>query len=210
MSRLYILDFDRTLFDTDRFQRDIVRVVMPGNPQAFIEAIPSFTDSQTGLYDLIEQARSQAGISKSQLIALMDEKMPDDDYCFPDVAPWIKSHTTDGVSLTILSVGAPDYQGLKFARAPSCAHISKRLVNSAKGALLGHELTGQKQPYRVSFVSGTYNEIFLVDDRMDHLDKLQDTPGLTTVHVARPDGKYSTSPVSSNINVTITQFGELE
>jgi hypothetical protein len=71
-------------------------------------------------------------------------------------------------------------------------------------------LKGQKRPYTISLAPGTFDEIFLVDDRTDHLEGLQDIEGLTTVFVARPDGKYSTMPVSNNINITISQLGELE
>jgi methionine salvage enolase-phosphatase E1 len=183
---------------------------MPKDPESFNAAIATFTDPRTNIYDVFGHAQSQAGYSKQELIDLLEEKMPDDDYCFPDVAPWIKRHRTEGVSLVILSVGTPEYQSLKFRRAPSCAHIPKHVVTDTKGDLLRPELKGQKRPYTISLAPGTFDEIFLVDDRTDHLEGLQDIEGLTTVFVARPDGKYSTMPVSNNINITISQLGELE
>jgi len=207
--RLYLLDFDRTLFDTTKFQEVIGRILSPEDPQAFHRDIPKYSDERTGYYSVMKQAQTMTGLSRDQTLALFAKHIPDEEYCYTDVPRWIKDHKKPGVALAIITVGGPDYQGLKFEHAPCLNGIPKHLIKDSKSGLLAAELKGQSLPYHVSYVPGSFDEIYLVDDRRDHLDGLGHLPGVTPVHLARPGGKYSTDPASNETMHEIKDFGEL-
>jgi hypothetical protein len=208
--RLYLLDFDRTLFDTARFQEDVFRILSPKDPDAFAREVPSFTDERTGLYDIYDQAMHVTGLSKSEVKALFDKNIPDTDYCFPDVPPWIDAHAKKGVAMAIITVGGPDYQALKFERAPSLQGVTKHLINDSKSDLLARELDGQVPPYRISYMPGNFDEIWLIDDRLDHLEGLSHLKGVTPVHLKRSGGKYADAWEPIDVTHIINDFGELE
>jgi hypothetical protein len=212
MKRLYLVDFDRSLFDTARFQADLFRAVTGGdqNRQAKFESdIPQYSDPATGFYDFFKHAVAFTGLSHAQLDAQLEAGLRDPDYSFPDARRWVGAPRAAGEQIVILTVGGPDYQNLKFKHAPGLSRLPHHIINANKSALLAKALWGQhRPPYTVKYAPGRFDEIILIDDVATHLQHLPALPGISGIHLVRPDGKYSHIPAPSGIR-TITNLGEL-
>lgn len=211
MKRLFLIDFDRSLFDTARFQNDLTLALTEGNAaeqKQFIESIPQFSDPATGFYDFFEHATARTGLTHSQLLDRLQTGIGETDYTFADARDWIASRS-DRDKVVIVSVGGPDYQALKFKYAPSLGHITRHVIKENKSLLLKQELNHfHTPPYSVTFTPGRYDEIFLVDDATAHLKYMPDLPGVSGIHLARPGGKYSHHHAPSGMR-TISNLGEL-
>jgi hypothetical protein len=212
MKRLYLADFDRSLFDTARFQNDLFRKFTSGDSAReteFIAAIPSFSDPATGFYDFFEHAGAYTGMTRSQIIEHIKATIPDPDYTFPDSREWVARQRESDDAIVILTVGSRDYQNLKFTYAPSLGHLPYNVINANKSQFLHAELAGrQVPPYSVSFTPGSFDEIILIDDSAVHLQHLPSSAGILGIHLVRPGGKYSHLSAPPGMR-TISNLGEI-
>lgn len=211
MKRLYLVDFDRSLFDTARFQTDLTRALTEGDTAqeaAFVAGIPRYSNSKTGFYDFFEHASATASLHRAQIMERLEAGIPEPDYTFDDAREWASRHQGRH-DIVILSVGGADYQALKFKYAPSLGHLPRHVIRENKSLLLQEDLAGSSTPpYSIRFAPGRFDEIVLIDDLATHLQHLPGLPGISGIHLARAGGKYSHLPAPANMK-TIRNLGEL-
>ena len=209
MKRLYLIDFDRTLFDTASFQVDLFRALTQGNSESeatFVKTIPDYSNPDTGFYDFFEHASSHTGLNREQILARVEKHLAHD-YTFPDAPACLNNHVND--QIVIVTVGGKGYQELKFRHSPSLKHMPRHVISGNKGRLLTKELAIQtRPPYSISLAPGSFDEIILVDDvpvHLEHMPVLRDVSGIRLV---RDGGKYSHLPSPAGVR-TIRNLGEL-
>jgi hypothetical protein len=209
---LYILDFDRTLFDTYRFFRDIVQALQRTHTldlAQFDATYHSFIEPATGGYDPHAHHGHLLGLSAHELDAIITHELGDANYLFPDADDWLQRHLHDpDTDLIIVTVGRPRYQELKFHHAPTVTPLRKIVVQTNKGRLIHDHLAHRGGDYGLDFLDQPYETITLIDDAADTFTALGPTDRITGIRIARPGEKYSDRPAPPHIR-QITNFGDL-
>jgi hypothetical protein len=209
---LYILDFDRTLFDTHRFFEDMqsaLRRTHQLNTKAFIDTFETFMEPKTGGYDPHRHHEHLLGLTADELDEVISHELDGRDYTFPDAAQWLDRHIHDQMEdLIVVTMGRPRYQALKFRHARETQSLHKIVVNTNKGALIRHHLTEGGGEYDLHFLDKPYEQMTLIDDSADTFTALGAIDKITGIRIARPGQKYTEIPTPPHIR-HITSFGEL-
>jgi hypothetical protein len=199
--RLYILDLDRTLFDTKRFFDDLLAALGRSHgldPDKAKASMAEFVDPEAGGYDPHGHHEKLLGLSADQLDALITRELSGRDYLFPDATAWLEDKRADKDNeFVILTQGRPRYQQLKLAHAAAARSLPMVVVPSDKAGQIRSRYAGRP-----------YDQITLVDDSAEVFEELAGTRGITLVRIARPGEKYSDRPCPPHIT-QITNFGEL-
>jgi FMN phosphatase YigB (HAD superfamily) len=213
MSRsLYILDLDRTLFDTHRFFRDIMHTLQRTHSldmAQFDATYRAFIEPASGGYDPHAHHEHLLGITAHELDELITQELGDTSYLFPDADEWLKRHIKNpDIDLVVVTMGRPRYQELKFHHAPTIKPLRKVVVRTNKGEVFRHHLENGASQYGLDFLDYPYEQITLIDDAVGTFTALGNTPRITGIRIARPGEKYSDLPTPPHVR-EITNFGEL-
>lgn len=206
---LYILDFDRTLFDTTAFTADLRSVLhrshrVPGD--RFDQIMIRYLNPSGQLYDLAAEAAALAGITATELQTLAANALAGRDYLFPDATDWLRRHQAD--QLAIITTGHRNFQTFKLQFAPTLHHLPRLIIPDNKAQYVASQISGQTPPFTLDFLDNVFDHIYLVDDNPDTFAGLLSTPGLTCIRLARPGQRFASQPTPSGIT-TITSFKEL-
>jgi hypothetical protein len=209
---LYILDFDRTLFDTRRFVDDMKAALGRTHQldaQAYSDTFATFFDLETGGYDPHRHHEKLLGLSADELDRVVSTELDGQDYTFPDAAAWLHRHMqAPAEDLIVITMGRPRYQALKFDHAATCGSLRKIVVATNKGDIIRRHLAEGGGEYGMDFLDEPYGRITLIDDSADTFAALGSTDRITGIRIARPGQKYTELPTPPHVR-HITSFGEL-
>ncbi len=205
---LYLLDFDRTLFDSERFLTDTLELLHNQTGldiPAFRTAMPTWREGE--LYFFYDQVKTTCGLNPTQLEHLVSTHLGDD-YVFADVAPWLATRQPHD-SITIVTVGLEPFQQLKFNHARILAGLPRIILQINKGTLLasGWQEKGTGR-YHTSLATGEYNQVTLVDDNPATFVALGTSLPINTYHLARPGQLYANLPTPTGTR-RISQLNEI-
>jgi hypothetical protein len=209
-ARLYIVDLDRTIFDTRRFLAAVKGVIVQEHhldPGAFDRTMASFIDPESG-YDAHKHYTDLTGQGPNQLDELVARTLHDQDFAYPDATAWIKARDPHHEHVVILTTGRRRYQQLKFRHAPAIRDLHKVIVNTNKGIIIRRHLHEGVGEYNLDFLNQPYAAITLIDDSADTFTALGDIPAITRIRILRPGEKYSDRPTPPHVS-QIASFGEL-
>ncbi len=164
--RLYILDFDRTIFDTLLFYTDIASVMQAKHDldlDLFKQTYEQFFDAESGGYDIHAHHTNFVGITADEFDDVITNNLAGRDYRFADAAVWMDRRDPSD-DLIIITMGIPRYQKLKFAHCSGLDGLTKVIVPSNKGALLRRHLEGEDTSHNLSFLDKPDRQLLLIDD----------------------------------------------
>jgi FMN phosphatase YigB (HAD superfamily) len=179
-----LLDFDHTLFDTDRFFWVDLKATFArfGVPEAAweksYEAIWPNGYSLAKHLDELERRGVIAGDSiKRTMLATLQAAFSDlRPYLFPDVDAFLDAARHRGYELILLSFGDPAWQSYKV-RASGLASSFQKIVYTAKHGGKGELL---------DFLGASYADLLAIDNNPADLDSMKAShPGLLTHLICR-------------------------
>jgi hypothetical protein len=209
MGRLYLLDLDRTLFNTKLFFADTLGLLAARHsldPAAFRADMPHYRQGE--FYDFYGQIKVMTGLSQADLDRLVAEQLSDEAYLYADVAPWLQARRA-GETVAVITVGQEPFQQLKLRHAHGLNGLPQTIIPTNKGAYIGQQLqiVGDNQ-YRLDFVPGEYDALTLVDDNPATFLGLGQTTPITTYHMARAGEAYTQEPTPPGVT-RITSLADL-
>jgi FMN phosphatase YigB (HAD superfamily) len=207
---LYILDLDRTIFDTHRFFAAVRNAIITEHqldPGEFDRTMPSFTDPESG-YDAHKHYTSLTNRGPDQLDELIQHKLHGQDFAYADATTWIKARNPRRDDVVILTTGIIRYQKLKFHHAPITRELHKVIVATNKGAIIRRHLHERVGEYNLDFLDQPYSDIMLIDDSAGTFTALGPGTSIIGVRICRPGEKYSNHPTPPHVR-HIVSFGEL-
>jgi phosphoglycolate phosphatase-like HAD superfamily hydrolase len=192
--RAFFLDFDHTLFDTDRFFWVDVRATFAQfridarSWEESYEAIwPTGYSLEKHLEYLADHGQVERGVQGLVKRALENAFADLRLYLFPDVEPFLARVKRRGIHLFLLSFGDPSWQGYK--------------VKGAQISDFFQEIfTTEREEAKVEVVGGVvrrFPQTVVVDNNPRELDRIKAVyPQLTTVWINRvpPEAMRSTDP----------------
>lgn len=204
--RICFLDFDHTLFDTDKFfhidvrerflalgiditlwERTYEEVCLSGYTlEKHIETISASSGQQFPLQEM-------RGIIQNEFSNL-------EHYLFPDVVPFLQSFDETQAHLAILSFGNPEWQKYKI----EASHIAQYFQflfftergNSKRGVVADHV--------------NTYRDIIVIDNHPQELDVIKDcNPNTRTFWMNRVPQKDSLKKLPRNSFLEAKKYMEM-
>jgi hypothetical protein len=169
--RAILLDFDHTLFDTDRFfwvdlQSAFARFGVPDEAwEKSYEAIWPVGYSLAKHLDELERLGVIAGqdIRRTMLDTLEADFSDLRPYLFPDVPAFLEAARQRGFDLILLSFGDPAWQSYKV-RASGLAPLFQKIVYTVKQSGKGELLDD---------LSSSYAELCAIDNNPADLDSMK-------------------------------------
>jgi phosphoserine phosphatase len=208
---LFILDFDRTIFDTKRFYTDVATVMQTEHHldvDLLKRTYDAFFDPEAGGYNIHAHHEHLLGLTADQFDETIRHHLGNHDYRFPDAAAWMDEHRETDDDLVIITMGLPRYQKLKFAHCSGLDGITKVIMPSNKGALLKRHIKGEDTTHDFSFLDQPYDHTYLIDDSAETFTALGVEPTITGIRLVREGQRYSTIPTPPGIR-EIKSFGDL-
>ena len=195
MRHLVISDYDRTLFDSGRYERAIRQILHDEfhlDPVAFGKEIHARTDA--GGYDLFAHLADH-NISASTAHSIITDTLGAESFLYPDAVHFLRQMSAlPEIDLAVVTVGSPAYQQLKLEYLQQAApHIPARVVGINKGTWLETSwLRRELHPLgrHIEFEGTPYSKVAVVDDKTDTFAAMTPAPHILMVHLLRPDAKY--------------------
>jgi len=195
--RAILLDFDHTLFDTDRFfwidlRRQALRLGIPSQVwnDTYLELWREGYSLKKHFNLILKRLESAPPTLRLGLKILLNEFQWNlKRWVYPDVVPFLKSMKKKGIQRILLSFGNPSWQ--------------KRKVDySEVGYYLDEAIYTRKEISKSQFVrslSRRFQELVMVDNDPRELDSAVEVcPDLRTFWICRPlEGKEARYPEAS-------------
>ncbi|MEK7613563.1 MAG: hypothetical protein AAB439_01640 [Patescibacteria group bacterium] len=180
----YFLDFDRTIFDTDRFNTEVLLTH------------PLFEEKREEIQKVIQEDQLKSirwrflhDFVKERGITFKEREV--EPYLFPDVLPFLSNHRAD---VTLVTYGNPAFQAIKVFGAGV----------KEKFADVYYTDTTAKGEYLQTKIPADHEFVF-VDDTAEHLTNVAQLFHRTSVFEIRRDGG-----AGSGLFPVITSLTELE
>ncbi len=210
MNDLYLLDLDRTIFDTSRFGRDLAAALTAGfgvTNEAYMALLPKYVDQKTRAHDFYAHAQAITGATPEAIDAAIERQLADNTYVYADLAPWLAAREPHQ-SVAVVTVGYPSFQRLKFRYTPGTEDLPKIITAINKGVMLKNALTTNKTGHQLKFLDGVYRSISLADDKPDTFTAL-DGSVIRGYHLARPHEQYAPQATPKGVK-RITKLEEYQ
>lgn len=194
---LVIVDYDRTLFDTSRFETALLGVLEDNyelDAGQFKAEIQAESAGPVG-YDLFDHL-AKYNISEANFSAAIESKQTTQSFLFPDSLAFLEHLSAfPEVTVHIVTVGAPSYQRLKLMELKyHQPNLVMHIIGINKGTWLAdqwaHTELQTQNEYRLSFHGQNYRHAIVIDDRIDSFADLHHHPLVTGLHVLREGAKY--------------------
>ena len=201
MSKLYYLDFDRTLFNNHEFFQDfstILAAYFEINGDELHRMATKHNQVRTSAkgifsaFDMIREEYPQIQIADVKRIAT--QELADRTYLFADVERTLKIIDAAKDDIHIVTVGTDEYQRFKFEFAPKLKYYPLTITQESKGKCL--------LQFKEQFLQ--YDDVVLVDDRGDTFDEDFRELGIKGVRLNRVDSTYSDKPTPPDIKEIAT------
>jgi hypothetical protein len=210
--RLYLLDFDRTLFDNHRFFEDFKSALNRTHKLdlgEFTRTWEAYYEPEAGGYNPHRHHQDLLGLTPDELDEVITSELGHTNYLFPDARQWLSRHMPNpDEDLIVVTMGHPRYQKLKFSHTPDIKPLRKVVVRTNKGAIIRRHLNEGAGEYGLDFLDQHYESISLIDDSADTFTALGQTDRISGIRIARPGEKYSDIPTPPYVR-HITSFGDL-
>lgn len=206
-SRALVVDFDRTIFDSDRLYQDLYRICENhGIGRDLLDPAFALVPPENVLFNFFLMVQRSKGIEAVKISHLVAElrafvRTKGHQYVFDDTGPFLYSAMHAGWKVIILTYGDCDFQHAKVTGS-KLGDLCQLLI-----------VTSAPKWYR-SEIFNTSPVIFL-DDNPKDIDGVKDRfPHVVAVEVKRPNTKYQTA-LSSKANLLVNQlywplrFGEV-
>lgn len=193
--RLFLLDLDRTIFDSNRFYVDTCAILKQRQlvePAVLDAAISQLANPSLSLRinDLLGDNR----LEPAKVLPLVKRELKSDSYLYRDVAPFLERHSQDRV--VIITTGEIQFQAFKLELSPLLKRYRHEIIEERdKGAYMQERLEQRAQQLSLRGITPGewFDELVLIDDRADTFTSLAKFKNVTLIAIQREDAKYSPS-----------------
>jgi hypothetical protein len=186
---LIILDFDRTLFSADFYTNflELLRERQLLN-QSQVDHILKLLQDTTVSLNLLDVLQRN-GINTVQAIELARARLNPDDFLYPDLSSFLERYRQHKIIL--LTTGARRWQMIKLDFCTLLQPYPKIIVQENKGVYLKETLLKKSGGVSIQDLEGRwFEDLILIDDRVDALLPLQGQDRIRLFNLERPDAKY--------------------
>jgi FMN phosphatase YigB (HAD superfamily) len=204
-NHLYVLDLDRTLFNTDRFANDLIALLSKQfgiDAAAYRQEMGQYFDPVTEAYDFYRHATTATGASPGELNTAIQAGLPSQSYVYEDVAPWLAHHQQAGMEIVVMTTGHRSFQQLKLDYSPELAKLPHIITPHNKGAVLKQYLANTQSASELPLTQ--YNRVILVDDNPITFEGLGRTSRIAAYQLARLTERYSQTAVPAGVQRIIS------
>jgi len=189
MTKLVVVDFDRTLFNNHEFFSDFSTVLasyygIDGQELHRIAHKHDVVRTQaTGIFSAFDEIREHhPEVEPEHLKQTARNELMGRSYLFVDALPFIDRLKSAGIDFMIMTVGTDEYQGFKTEFTPELNAYPIQITQGVKSDEI-EQIIGQRniKPEHVA----------LIDDRGDTFDEKLHQMGVRGVRLRRVDSQYS-------------------
>lgn len=203
MRRLILIDFDRTIFDTDSFAGEIAKVF---SNRGGIDFFETYTHNSAGFYSFSKHLLKIPTKNKRKSVKRDIKKLNlrASDFLFRDVEGFLTELKANQRNIIMLITrGEHDYQNTKvYSALKDCRSLFHKIVcvEDASKAAIVKELVDEARP----------EETFYLDDEIQELiNAAIISPSINTVLVDR-SGRINVSALLSHwIVANLVEFGKI-
>ena len=195
---LLIVDFDRTIFDSDALYRDLYRLCEKcGISRGLLDPALSLVPPDNLLFNFFLMVQRNQEIEPAEIekvVAEMQSYVREKGYLyvFDDSKPFLSSAIKSGWKVSILTYGDPSFQLTKF------------VGSNLSGLCHNFTVTSEAKWHQLK-TSNTSPTIFL-DDNPKNIDEVKAKfPEVSVVEVKRSNSKYQTV-LSTKADLVISQL----
>ncbi len=191
--RVYV-DFDRTLFDCDKFIEDFYAIITKYNIDKTLFKECQNQSRRKGFNPYIILGNLEKKYEFNRLLYLDVDKLMNNtsNYLYPDAIPFLEYLKGKNYQVIILTKGNSDYQREKIFNEHIDKYFDKLIVTMRhKGLLLLNYYTG-----------------IFIDDNPREIDSLWLRKPKKIIRIARPNSKYSDIDIKQDI-VTFKSLNDL-
>lgn len=148
MKKLLLLDFDRTLFDSDAFINKLWQIISTKYKLDFTDMLaemPKFYHAVGELryYDFALHLQEATGQSVEESIGGIRPEMAKTQYQYSDVEPTLHQLSQE-FEIRILSFGQPWFQNLKMSFTHIASDLPRDIILSAKNEFIADHFAGRQ------------------------------------------------------------------
>ena len=191
--KVYV-DFDRTLFNCDKFLEDFYTIIAKYNIDKTLFKECQNQSKRKGFNPYVILGNLEKKYEFNRLLYLDVERLMTNtsDYLYPDAIPFLEYLKDKNYQIIILTKGNSDFQREKIFNAHIDKYFDKLIVTMRhKGLLL------------LNYFSGIF-----IDDNPREIESLWLRKPKKIIRIKRPDSKYSNLDFKHNI-ITINSLQEL-
>lgn len=195
--RAYFIDFDHTLFDTDRFFRvDFKNFLLERgiDEKLWDRSYKATRDRGYALEKHIFEAQKLGNLDLDiqNLRDILGKEFSDlSKYLYPDVVEFLKKEKTSGATLYLLSFGDPSWQHYKVKSSGIANYFDRIFYQEKEGAKADKILEFRDK----------FDKIIYIDDREKEINLVkQKIPGVRTYLIDRKNDNSATIHSLREIN----------
>lgn len=186
MSNIYV-DFDRTLFDTDKFLEDLDNVLMNFNidVNTFLEYVKKDEENGFNPGNVLKIMEKEYSINKDIYKEIEDLIKKSEQYVYSDVYSFMRSVKEKNYKIFILTKGNNEYQLSKIRNTS--------LFNYLDGVLVTLKLKGE--------LDLNYKDSIFIDDNPKELESIIKRKPQRIIRIERKNAKYNMIKLNKNLEI---------
>lgn len=195
---LLIIDFDRTVFDSDALYRDLYKLCEDhGISKDLLDPTSALVPPDNLLFNfflMVQRSHEVEPVKIEKVMAEIEGYIREKGYLyvFSDCRPFLNSAISSGWKVTILTYGNPSFQLAKF--------VGSKLSDICHSFTVTSEVK-----WRQLKVTENSPIIFL-DDNPRNIDEVKTRfPGIRVIEVKRPNSKYQ-AVLSNKADLVVSQL----
>ena len=179
-----VVDFDRTIFDTEGLETDLYQIChRHGISPGILRKKQTKVESELPVFNFFDMVLNSELLKKRKLKILIAElesflQENSSNYIFADVFPFLEKLKAKGLKIAVFTFGDVTFQMAKYLASGLAKYTDMVSVTDS-----------EKCENRQMFENpGT----IFIDDRSDHIDSVKKRfPHVQSIHVMRPGSKYT-------------------
>ena len=188
------LDFDRTLFDCDRFIEDLYKILSYYNipRKIFLECQSKCQDIGFNIYYILDLIKEKCQLDSRVYDEISKIMTRTNEYLYDDSVPFLKYLKSFNYDVIILSMGNNTYQQEKIFNSHIDSWYNKLIITMEHKGKLNLDFK---------------NSIF-IDDNPTEIESILSKMPKLIIRVERNNSKYENISLNSDI-LSVTSLGEI-
>jgi hypothetical protein len=206
-----LVDFDRTVFQTDLFHLDVENHLMQTIGFSLNLHTRTYSSEDRGAVrfeDLHAFLLESKQLTHQMVSSLLDQATQGRDYIFPDARRWLEEEKVKGAVLHFVTSGQDKLQNYKLGLDEVTAGVGRTIVGQNKGEMLTKNVRVMDEGgLGVQGLPYVARRLLLIDDRPDTFNQLESVVPIERVRIRRPGLPYSCEPTPSGVREVHTFEG---
>jgi len=196
MSKLFLLDFDETLFNTTLFKKDLTNFLAIKYSIDFFKDYDNYKN-EYGAYDyfthILHLTKKK---NKEELLNDFYKFFEDKNYEFDDVQAFLRRYAKD--ELVILTVAIDNFQNMKINICPNIKNLKRMIILKNKAEFIKQNIIYKNRKLYFHQLNQEYDEIIFIEDQPKFLI-LKKIKNFFQFRMKRPGTKYYNNETPDNI-----------